>query len=47
MGYQFAPYHDELYEPLTWEAEIGMPLDTFYETYQKPENLNCLAVSSR
>ncbi len=46
-GYQFAPYHDELYEPLTWEAEIGMPLDTFYETYQKPENLNCLAVSSR
>lgn len=46
-GYQFAPYHDELYEPLTWEAEIGMPLDTFYETYQNPENLNCLVVNSR
>lgn len=41
-GYQFAPYHDELYEPLTWEAEVGMTLDTFYETYQHPENLNCL-----
>jgi hypothetical protein len=45
-GYQFAPYHDELYEPLTWEAEIGTPLDTFYETYQHPENLNCLFLSS-
>lgn len=46
-GYQFAPYHDELYEPLTWEAEMGMSLDTFYETYQNPENLDCLFVSSR
>ncbi|MCL4267796.1 MAG: hypothetical protein KJ069_31810 [Anaerolineae bacterium] len=44
-GYQFAPYHDELYEPLTWEAEFGMPLDTFYETYRQPENLNCLVLS--
>jgi hypothetical protein len=45
-GYQFAPYHDELYEPLTWEAEIGESLDSFYETYQHPENLNCLFLSS-
>lgn len=44
-GYQFAPYHDELYEPLTWEAEFGIALDTFYETYQQPENLNCLVLS--
>jgi len=45
-GYQFAPYLDERYKALTWEAEIGMPLDTFYETYQHPENLNCLFLSS-
>ncbi|MBP6804582.1 MAG: hypothetical protein KBE23_19760 [Chloroflexi bacterium] len=44
-GYQFAPYHDELYKPLTWEAEFGMPLATFYETYQNPENLDCLIIS--
>ncbi|MCI0528596.1 MAG: hypothetical protein L0Y56_14250 [Nitrospira sp.] len=45
-GYQFAPYHDELYEVLTWEAKFGMTLDTFYETYQHSENLNCLVLSS-
>lgn len=44
-GYQFAPYHDELYEPLTWEVEYGVPLDTFYETYRHPENLDCLVLS--
>ncbi len=45
-GYQFAPYHDELYEPLTWEAEMGMTLDTFYEMYKNPENLDCLLLNS-
>lgn len=45
-GYQFAPFHDELYEALTWEAEWGVALDTFYETYEHPENLNCLVLSS-
>ncbi|MBX3060830.1 MAG: hypothetical protein KF770_30585 [Anaerolineae bacterium] len=44
-GYQFAPYHDELYEPLTWESEFGIALDTFYEMYQHPENLDCLVLS--
>lgn len=44
-GYQFAPYHDELYKPLTWETKIGMSLDTFYETYKNPENLDCLIIS--
>jgi hypothetical protein len=45
-GHQFAPYHDEIYETLTWEAKIGMLLDVFYETYQNSENLNCLVLNS-
>lgn len=44
-GYNFVPYHDELYEPLTWEAKFGVPLDTFYEMYQYPENSSCLTLS--
>jgi hypothetical protein len=43
-GYQFAPYNDEGYATLTWEAEIGESLETFYETYQDPSNLGCLQV---
>jgi hypothetical protein len=43
-GYQFAPYNDEGYATLTWEAEIGESLDTFYETYKDSINLGCIQV---
>ena len=43
-GDNFAPYNDEGYATLTWEAEISESLDTFYETYQDPANLNCIQI---
>lgn len=43
-GYQFAPYNDEGYATLTWEAEMGVPLDIFYEAYEDPSNLGCIQI---
>jgi len=43
-GYNFAPYNDEGYATLTWEAEIGESLDTFFEISQNPSNLGCIQI---
>lgn len=34
----------ELFSQWTWEAQTGMDLDTFYETYKNPDNLGCIQV---
>lgn len=45
-GDYFPPYNDELYIQSTWEARTGMDLDTFYQTYQDPNNLECVQINN-
>lgn len=35
----------ELYSAWTWTTQTGMSIDSFYETYKNPENLDCIQVS--
>lgn len=42
----FPPYNDELYILSTWEAATGMDLDTFYQTFQDSDYLECVQINN-